>query len=160
MKSRIAKVLLSMLFIGFTAGQEVSALMLKIPLSELKEKSDSIVRGDVISTKSEWNEEGNFIWTYVGVKVSKWIKDKGRGEEVITVKIPGGTVGDITQGSSDQVTFKKGEEVLLFLRKEAYLNKEHFQVVGMEQGKYTIEGGKIKEKGISADKFIKEIKKK
>ncbi|TET48271.1 hypothetical protein E3J59_00855 [Candidatus Aerophobetes bacterium] len=76
----------------------------------------------------------------------------------ITVKVPGGEVGGIGLKVSDTPEFRKGEEVFLFLRIEKL---PIFKVAGLFQGKYTIEGGKAKnkvmEQEIPWDIFIDQI---
>lgn len=139
--------------------QSSFALMRKMELKELKERAHTIVRGRVLKKQSQWNEGNNFIWTFVDIKVSDWIKDKeGKQEEVITVKIPGGTVGDISQHSSDEIVLNEDEEVILFLGKERYQDKEYYTVPDLEQGKLSIKEGKIEHPDIPAEDILNELR--
>ena len=144
---------------GFLTTQG-STLMIEKSIEELTYEADFILTGKVQDMESRWNEEKTLIYTYVSVSVTKYIKRILEMEEPkeITVKIPGGQVGDIALKVSDTPEFIKGEEVFLFLRlKELPI----FRVAGLFQGKYTIENGKAKNKilkqEIPLDNFIHEI---
>ncbi|KKK86190.1 hypothetical protein LCGC14_2765700, partial [marine sediment metagenome] len=77
----------------------------------------------------------------------------------IIVKVRGGEVGDIGLKVSDTPQFREGEEVFLFLRMEKL---PLFSVVGLFQGKYTIEEGRVKNRimglEVPLDSFISQIK--
>ena len=115
-------------------------------LSDLTIDSDSIITGKVIDKKSYW-EDGN-IFTDITVSADRHIK--GRSDSQFRVKVPGGTVGNIHSEVSDTPQFGENEEVLVFLREN--------NVVGWNQGKYTIENDKIRETGESVDNFVNNIK--
>ncbi len=150
----IVSIFLGIATICLPTRQEVFALMRKAELSELKQSADAVVRAKVLTVRSEWNEDRTFIWTFVEVKVSRWIKNQGVEGKVVTIKTPGGTVGDITQVGSNDVAFNEKEDVILFLKKSAL---SYFKVVGMYQGKFTISDEKVVGKGVSVDSFIEEI---
>ena len=69
-------------------------------------------------------------------------------------------MGDLRLTVSDTTEFKEGEEVFLFLRKGNDL-KASLNVVGLSQGKYTVEDGMIKNKvlglQISLEEFTSHI---
>ena len=121
------------------------ALVKEKSLSDFAIGSDSIITGKVINKESYW-EDGN-IFTYVTVSANEHIK--GKSDSQFKVKVPGGTVGNVHAEVSDVPTFGENEEVLLFLKES--------QVVGWNQGKYTIENNKIKETGESVDDFVNNI---
>ena len=77
---------------------------------------------------------------------------KGSGDSLIEIKVPGGTVGEITEEVSDTPLFTTGERALLFLK------SEFFQVVGWAQGKYTIRDDLVQGLEIPVDRFIKLIR--
>lgn len=144
---------------GFFATQ-VSALVMKKSIEELTYEADFVLIGKVKDMESRWNKEKTLIHTYVTVSVTKYVKsilEIGEPKE-ITVKVPGGEVGDIALKVSDTPEFKKGEEVFLFLRIEEL---PIFRVTGLFQGKYTIEDGKVKNKvlewEIPLDSFVGQI---
>lgn len=150
-------VFLSMLLLALP-GQPTFAMMRKIELKELKQRSHAIIRGRVVKKQSQWNEEKNFIWTYVDIQVHTWIKDKdGKQEKLITLKLPGGTVGDMRQIHSEQAVLNEDEEVILFLDKEVSQDKEYYTIPAAEQGKISLEHGRIVQPGISVEDFLKNL---
>jgi len=113
----------------YEAGTENGyALVVKMSLDNLSREASSIVVGKVLDTQSRW-EDGN-IYTYVTISVELYVK--GAGDRQVTIKVLGGTVGDITEWVSDAPIFQVGERNLLFLKDNA--------VVGWSQGKFAIIG--------------------
>ncbi|UCE04808.1 MAG: hypothetical protein JSW07_14440 [bacterium] len=137
----------------------VSAQHIMASTAELTEEAENIVRGTVKDMKSKWNDEKTFIWTFVTVSVTETTKGDSLDKQDITVKIPGGVVENVGQRSDDEVVFEKGEDVLLFLKKEMYKEKEYFQVVRLFMGKYTFKDDEVVEKKVPVKAFMDEIKK-
>jgi len=156
----LCSVVIFSLTTGFLATQGVT-LVVKKTVEDLTYEADSILIGKVKEMESQWNSERTLIYTYVAVSVTEYVKRIPEMEEPreITVKVPGGEVGDIALKVSDTPEFVKGEEVFLFLRLEKL---PVFRVAGLFQGKYTIEDGKVKnkvlEREIPLDSFIGQIK--
>lgn len=143
-RSVLCSVVIFCLITGFFVTQG-DAVVIKKSIEELTYEADPILIGKVKDMESRWNKERTLIHTYVTVSVAKYIKrilEIGEPKE-ITVKVPGGQVGDIALKVSDTPEFMKGEEVFLFLRIEKL---SIFKVTGLFQGKYTIEDGKAKNK--------------
>ncbi len=129
----------------------------KYSLQELTEQATMVITGTVEDTKSEWNEDETQIYTYITISVDEFVKGAVPDERV-TIKQIGGTVDDITLYIVDSPQFRVGEEVLLFVRPGL------IPVVGMSQGKFTIEtepetGIKIvKEQNVYLDGFLNQVK--
>ena len=136
-------VLLS-LFFSITVPNAVSLVEEK-SISDLTKDSDNIITGKVLGKESYW-ENGN-IFTNVIVSADRHIK--GNSGNQVTVKVRGGTVGDIYAEVSDVPLFDDNEEVLLFLKGDS--------VVGWNQGKYSIQNDMIKETGDPLVEFINNI---
>ena len=135
------------------------ALMVKIPLEDLTKNASHILIGKVKNIRCAWNSESTLIYTYVTVSVERYIKnafDKKEVPKEITVRYVGGIVGDIGLWQSDTPTFKKNQQVLLFLQP---IEKDIFKVTGRFQGKYTIAKGQILEKKVLVDDFVHQIRK-
>ena len=126
------------------------ALLVKVSLEDLSIEASSIVVGEVTNVQFQW--EGGNIFTYVTVSVEQYVK--GAGGTEISVKVPGGTVGDITQWVSDVPSFQIGERMLLFL-KDGF-----FQIVGWRQGKFTIVNHEVMVENILVDEadFINRVR--
>jgi uncharacterized protein YneR len=110
--------------------------MEKMDTAELTNRSDLIVIGEVKNIESHWNP-GETIFTYVTVAVEKTLK--GNQKELVTLRFPGGEVGEIGLWFSDSPEFSMGEKVKLFLK-----GKEVFEIVGLYQGKQVITEGEGK----------------
>ncbi len=143
-------------FIVFALAQSARAQLVSVSSAQLTNEAQAVHKGKVKTMKSEWNDEKNFIWTFVTFGVSETIKGEDMKDKDVVIKIPGGVVGEIGQKSSDQVTFAEGEEAVVFLGKEKYKNKEYFNVVRLVQGKFTVKDGKIQ--GQSAESFLQGVK--
>ena len=74
----------------------VEALRLKTNWGERVDLSERIVRGKILSVKSRWNPEKRLIYTDVIISVDEYLK--GDGPKEIKLTIPGGSVGDKTNG--------------------------------------------------------------
>jgi len=79
------------------------------------QNADVIIKGDVIKVEAREGENG-MIFTYVDIRVAKYIK--GKGERVLQIKIPGGCVGDSCLGVEDTPTFLEGERGYLCLTQD------------------------------------------
>jgi Matrixin len=145
-KNRVAKnrvvfaFVLFVLFVSISISN-VAALIEKKSISDLTRDSDNIITGKVLSRESYW-ENGNVV-----VSADRHIK--GNSDDQITVKVRGGTVGNIYAEVSDVPLFDNNEEVLLFLKDDS--------VVGWNQGKYSIQNNNIKETGEPLTEFINNI---
>jgi len=112
------------------------ALVPRMDLPALVQQSKAVIVGTVTGKRSRWEENGGMIYTYVTVRVEQVVAG-AVGRPVITIKCPGGTVGDITCEVSDVPSFSVGERAILFLR------DEFFSVVGWRQGKKPIRNGRV-----------------
>lgn len=112
--------------------------MKKLTLDDLTEKAKVIVIGKVESIESRWNEEHTMIFTYVDIIPNSFLKGFIGGGK-ITVKLLGGSVGDIETVVLGSPRFENGEETVLFLNSgygEWFQN--FYAVVGLAQGKFDV----------------------
>ena len=148
------------------------AITVSLSLSELTSLADTVVVGTVVSSNSQWNAEHNNIYTEVVVSVVDSLKGSA-GKKTISIIMPGGTVGEITQWVEDTATFETGEHVGLFLK--TLTSAEVFQrglnavsqkadigsavrIIGGLQGKLSfVKDGLSVDNGISADKFKQNV---
>ncbi|HAG08521.1 MAG TPA: hypothetical protein DCK87_03000 [Desulfotomaculum sp.] len=125
--------------------EKASALVVKKDLGTLAAEADLILTGKVTNMKSQW--EGKKIFTYVTVEAKDFLKGAKKTE--ITIKVPGGTVGETACRVSHSPSFKKGEEVFLFLRTKDGC----FEVAGAHQGKYTVKDKQVLGTKLSVREF-------
>jgi hypothetical protein len=85
-------------------------------VESLTAASDAVVHGKVLSASSHWGKAGGQIFTAVTLKaIETW---KGDARDEITVVVPGGSVGDLSQTVSGAAEFSAGEEVVVFLQEK------------------------------------------
>lgn len=128
---------LSIALVGFyitMSSNTYGTILKRMDTKDLTEQSSTIVVGKVTSMRSEWDDEGTKIYTYITVSVGQCIKGSLHGSE-ITIKQLGGEVGGVGLKVVGAPEYKEGEEVLTFLKGS---ESDHFQCVGMAQGKYTV----------------------
>jgi len=138
------------LVFSFSLGYAKQPLSIK----ELTDKAESIVIGKVVNQKSEWNSSKTQIYTTVTFDVQEYLKGSSDAGTK-TFRLPGGKVGDIELRIAEMPEFKSGERALLFLKNGN--TPDDAQIVGMKQGKYSINGDRVVEKNKSLAELKKEI---
>jgi hypothetical protein len=126
------------------------AIMTKATMPQLTAGATAIARGHVVDVVSQWNDEHTTIYTYTTIVVTGWLK--GAGPKTITIRTPGGEVGDVGLRVEDMPAFVTDQEVITFVKP---LEQEPFmQVHGLYQGKFTVENRKVVENGLPAADFV------
>lgn len=106
----------------------------KMSLRDLAKKSDAIVLARVEDETARYDTNKE-IYTYVTLRVLEPVKGP-KADAVITIRQLGGTVGDIASIVPGTPSFRKGEEVVVFLTKNDVAG--YPWVMGLQQGKYTV----------------------
>lgn len=99
----------------------------KKTLKELVASAPIIVIGKVQDVDPKFEEylgQKDFIFTYVTLRVETQLKGTNQ-EQIITIKIPGGQIGDRVIVGERSFRFTKDEEVLLFLKQT---DKNYYEV--------------------------------
>lgn len=110
---------------------------------ELQLRSDAIVAGRVVGLRTHRLERG-LIVTDVKFLVEQTARGTGL-PATITVRQPGGRIGDELQVADEVPTFELNEQALLFLRENRAGG--FYSVVGLEQGKVSLvpeAGGRLR----------------
>lgn len=105
----------------------------KMELPDLVTSSDSIVQGRVSQVYTQWDENLKVAFTYASLDVDDPLK--GSRRRSVLIRQLGGKVGSLVQTVAGTPKFKRGDEVIVFLKDR---NDGAFEVVGMNQGKYEI----------------------
>ncbi|HYQ88132.1 MAG TPA: hypothetical protein VEU09_00725 [Candidatus Binatia bacterium] len=113
--------------------------VLKLSLQELTKKSDSIVMARVDDAVASWDAGHKEIYTYITLSVLQGVKGN-KGATTITLRQLGGTVGNIASVVPGMPSFRKGEEVVVFLTQKDAAG--YPWVMGLEQGKYSVSTAK------------------
>lgn len=121
----------------FASSPAEATVMVKLGLDDLAREADLVLSAKVRSVWSQWDESGLRIYTYVALEPKEFFKGNAAQPELI-VKVRGGVVGEVGQITPGAASFDPGEEVVVFLKETA---PDFFTVVGMAQGKFSIERG-------------------
>ncbi len=116
---------------------------------QLARKAEVIAIGTVAELRSGWNEKHSRIYTDVILSVNEYMKGI-QTAKTITIRCPGGEVGDVGELYSGTASFRTAEEVMVFASKGT---SENYHVVGGNQGKFSIAtdkmtGAKVVEGGV------------
>jgi len=103
-------------------------------VESLTASADAVVHARVLRMSSAWASGGRQIFTTVVLKALEiW---KGEPGAEVTVVVPGGDVGDISQTVQGVAEFQDGEEVVVFLQRRG---PSVFAVERLALGKFSIE---------------------
>ena len=114
-------------------------------------QAQAIVIGTCTSVRSEWNEEGTKIFTYITISPEISLK----GDQIlpeITIKQPGGDVGGIGMYVDGASVYEEGEEAILFLERG---RKGIYRTLGLSQGKLSIKTDPATQRKILFKKRVK-----
>ena len=105
-------------FISQAYGQK---LITPLTIDELTEESDIVVVGKVINIKCDWDEKHSFIFTYITMKCSDYLK--GKDGDTIIIRQMGGTAGNRRLRVDGDESFAMSEYVVVFLNKQNVTDK-------------------------------------
>jgi hypothetical protein len=120
--------LAALLLLALAAGTTTLA---HLSFEELAQKATAIARLRCLGVVSKW--ENNEIWTDTRFAVIE--QNKGTLNATITVRMLGGSVGNIHSHVDGVPTFRPGEEVYVFLWAQG---SESLRVLGWSQGTFRI----------------------
>lgn len=120
--------------VALTAASALATQVIQRTPQQLAQDSALIVDGKVTGVRSFWNEDHSRIYTEATVAVASTYK--GSGGANVRVVQPGGVVGNVRMTAQGALSWKRGEEVLLFLEPAS---PGAFQVAGFSQGKYEVQ---------------------
>lgn len=125
------------------------------------------IDGQQLNTSAIGIKRGELIYTDIIISVDEYLKNPLSSNEV-TVRVVGGTIGNVSMESDIEPDLKYGEKVLLYLSKDTYpytkdIGSEHFVVTGYIQGKFKLtDDGKAigwnKTENISKEELLSKIK--
>jgi hypothetical protein len=103
---------------------------------QLVNDAEFIFQGNVTDVRSQWVGEGGQrqIVTYVTFKIEDAVK--GSPGTSYTIRMLGGTVGDITMAISDAPQFKVGDRDILFVE---HNGTQFIPLVGIMHGRFHVE---------------------
>jgi len=107
----------------------------KLSLQDLTKRSESIVMARVTDAVSAWDAGHKEIYTTYTLQILNAVKGR-KGESVVTIRQIGGTVDNIASIVPGMPSFKRGEQVVVFLTQKDAAG--YPWVMGLQQGKYTV----------------------
>lgn len=135
----VLRTLLVLLSFGLSSAV-FAATVLKLELDQLTKMADAIVVSQAVQVEHFMVEGRVFTRTQFRVEET-W---KGSAGKTFTIQQPGGRVGNLVTRVPGLPTFEKGEKNILFLEKNPRAPEGHFVVLGLEQGKFQLDGTNIK----------------
>jgi hypothetical protein len=112
-----------------------AAQFIEQPFDQVAREADYVVRGQVTSTWSAWNDAHEVIYTYATLRVSRYFGEIA-GPDTLVVREVGGTVDGYTQQAIGFPAIRQGEQVVLFLSK--WTDNGDFRIHAYNQGKYLV----------------------
>ncbi|MEJ2634794.1 MAG: hypothetical protein P8184_05825 [Calditrichia bacterium] len=103
-------------------------------LEKLALEAEMIVTGKVTQLESNWNEKQTRIYTTITINADQFLKGE-QSDHTITIKEPGGEVGETGELYTHVPKFSMNEEVLLFVKKD---KSNNLRVAGGAKGKLSI----------------------
>lgn len=123
-------------------------------VKHLTQSSDLIIVGKVVSKKSFWNDDKSRIFTNVSIEAKEYLK--GKSSPNVTIKVPGGEIGEIGELYTHMPKFDDNEEMILFTKRN---KKNQLIVTGGELGKIRlIKDEKTGKKFTPSRKSVEEFK--
>jgi hypothetical protein len=136
----------------FIASSAQATVIVPRTIEEMAHDSACIVQGRVISSQAAWDESHQRIYTTTSIEVTEWVTGcaqvpaastpAGQPPKTVVIRTLGGEVGEIGMKVAGTEKFTANEEVFLFLRDDPVV-KGTYQVVGMSQGKYSIQRDEV-----------------
>jgi hypothetical protein len=130
---------------------------IKLNLQEINQQAEIILQVKAESMVSRWvfSEGNKNIVTATTFRILDCIKGDYVKNELLTLELPGGQVGDITQYVTSSVGFVQGEEAILFLP------KNRTRLIGGFQGKISVSDDIvfIENQKVNSNLFIETLKK-
>lgn len=120
------------LSLGVAHGTIARALSLK----QMAQDADVIVRGVVLDRTASWNAEKTRIYTVTILRIEDALKGSSKGK-TLKIRQLGGTADGLSQRIIGNANFTKGEEVVVFLRRDP--ERDLHYVIGMAQGKFRVD---------------------
>ena len=155
MKEKYIFVIINLIFLLPIAS--IYSQTISSNLKMLTKNSEVILTGKVSKQESKWNDNKSRIYTDVTIEVDEYLKGQN-GERSITVRHPGGEVGEVGELYTHMPTFKEEEEMVLFVKIDK--NDGKYRVYDGENGKIEIIKNKTSgEKFTTSNKKVADLKK-
>ncbi len=133
---RAVSLILAAACTAWSAGQARASVMRYLSLDDQCDVAELIVVAVAKESRSHWAENSRRIYTDIRFEVEQPVKGGASGN--VTVRLPGGQVGDLAQVAAGAPEFEIGGRYVLFL---AVRPDGRYRVVGFSQGCYPVVAG-------------------
>lgn len=147
---KLYKYLIGLLMLS--ASSFVLADVFYINTDDLAKHAHDIVEGKVIKIEQMWDQDHRLIYTYITVHIDKSWKNRVKTQAIVIIEAGGQLDGYVTF-SPARAVYRKNEEVMVFLQKDA----NYYRTYGLNQGKFNVEirnGKKILTRNINVDELV------
>ncbi len=120
------------------------ALTFSMDIDDLNKGAFQVIEAEVVETNSLWSSFSAMIVTEITLRVDK--RYKGVGENELTIRLPGGSLGGQVLHFNVNPNFKQGEQLILFLDENE--GSEFDTIHGGVSGKYLLEEDQIKDQAL------------
>jgi hypothetical protein len=131
------KIVIVLLLATLHAGRATTAAattLERMSVAKLTQHAQLVVRAQCLGNSVGW--DGGEIWTFTSFEVEdSWKGAPSGAAQQVTVRLLGGSVGNLTSTVSGVPRFRPGEEVILFLQPTA---RGDFSIVSWVQGTFRI----------------------
>jgi hypothetical protein len=150
---------LATLALCFAPGDGEATTLVPLDMDDLVIEADNIVLGTVVAKHSEWHanyvQQRSLLYTVYALATEDVLKGQAGGS--IEFRVVGGEDGTTTLTVPGAPRFEVGERVVVFLRDP--IPDAVTDIVGLEQGKFTVVDETVAENGMELDDFISLISK-
>jgi hypothetical protein len=122
---------LALLAVSLAATEATATTLARMSVAQMSQAAPVIVRARSLENSTRWN--AGDIWTFTTFAVEEvW---KGSASAQITVRLLGGTAGNLTSTVAGIPRFRVGETVVLFLEPTS---RGDFGILSWEQGTFRV----------------------
>ncbi len=134
------KVLLTgLVLIGCLASAQAT-IVRYLEVEELAQLSTDVIHGQVLSTRTYWDEGHTRIYTAIRVQVNEVFKGAVKSGGIVTITQLGGELDGMRLDYNGRPQFSNGETVVLFTKTG---RNQDLIVVGLKQGKLRVVGDDV-----------------
>jgi hypothetical protein len=134
-RSRNISIVLLLAAVQASAALTASATTLeRMSVAKMTQAAELVVRAQCVGNSVAW--DGGEIWTFTSFEVEdSWKGAPSGAAQQLTVRLLGGSVGNLTSTVSGAPRFRPGEEAILFLQSTA---RGDYSIVSWVQGTFRI----------------------
>lgn len=134
------KVLLTGLVLIGCLTSAQATIVRYLEVEELAQLSTDVIHGQVLSTRTYWDEGHTRIYTAIRMQVNEVFKGAAKRGGIVTITQLGGEIDGMRLDYNGRPQFSNGEAVVLFTKTG---RNQDLIVVGLKQGKLRVVGDDV-----------------